>query len=267
MKISDNGLKFIKRFEAYMKELPDGSCTAYQEVLGKKNGEPILDIPTIGWGCTAGVKMGMVWSREKAEDALRVEIAEHEAIVNRVVTTELTQGQFDALVSFNYNCGKLPSSTLLKHVNARKFDKALAEFDKFVFAGGVRLKGLERRRAGEKALFLEPDPNAREHTPQQAQPPSIIQTVKENAGTIAKIAAPAAAVGGGATVATTEQPKPKLDPKAVIAKGKETREVIEQAKDLGLFARDVGKWAAGDGMFVAGGILAAGAAAWWWSKR
>ena len=110
MKLSDNGLKFIKRFEAYMKELPDGSCTAYQEVLGKKNGEPILDIPTIGWGCTAGVKMGMVWSREKAEDALRVEIAEHEAIVNRVVTTELTQGQFDALVSFNYNCGKLPSA-------------------------------------------------------------------------------------------------------------------------------------------------------------
>ena len=265
MKLSDNGLKFIKRFEAYMKELPDGSCTAYQEVLGKKNGEPILDIPTIGWGCTAGVKMGMVWSREKAEDALKIEIAEHEAIVNRVVTTELTQGQFDALVSFNYNCGKLPSSTLLKYVNARKFDKALSEFDKFVFAGGVRLKGLERRRAGEKALFLEPDSNAREHTPQQAGTASVIQAVKENAGTIAKVAG-AAVAGGGATVATQPE-KPKLDAKAVIAKGKETREVIEQAKDLGLFARDFGKWASGDGMLITAGIAAAAIVAVLWSRK
>lgn len=76
--------------------------------------------------------------------------------------------------------------------------------------------------------------------------------------------------GGAAKVAVdTSQPAPapKLDAKAAIAKGKETREVIEQAKDLGIFARDMGKWAMGDGMFIAGGILAAGAAAWWWSKR
>lgn len=267
MQISENGVKFIKRFEAYLKELPDGSCTAYQEVLGKKkDGTPILDIPTIGWGCTKGVKMGMVWTKEQAEAAFREEIAEHEAIVSRVVTVELTQGQYDALVSFNYNCGQLPGSTLLKRINAGKFDKALNEFDRFVFASGVRMRGLERRRAGEKALFLEPDATQREHTPQQASRTPLKEIVKENKELIAL------GLGGGGVVTKSgvdaiTTSAPKIDPKAAIQKGKETRELVEQAKDLGIFARDFGKWASGDGMFISAGILAAGAAAWWWSKR
>lgn len=97
-----------------------------------------------------------------------------------------------------------------------------------------------------------PGPNAR-----------AVATAKE----IAKVAVPSGVVvGGGATVATKPE-APKIDPKAAIQKGKETRELVEQARDLGIFARDFGKWAAGDGMFVSLGILAAGAAAWWWSKR
>lgn len=90
--------------------------------------------------------------------------------------------------------------------------------------------------------------------------------IAENVEQAVKIAAGATAVGGGATVAT-KQEAPKIDPKAAIQKGKETRELVEQAKDLGIFARDFGKWAYGDGMFISAGILAAGAAAWWWSKR
>jgi hypothetical protein len=97
-----------------------------------------------------------------------------------------------------------------------------------------------------------PGPNAR-----------AVATAKE----IAKVAVPSGVVvGGGATVATKPEAT-KIDPKAAIQKGKETRELVEQARDLGIFARDFGKWAAGDGMFVSLGILAAGAAAWWWSKR
>lgn len=97
-----------------------------------------------------------------------------------------------------------------------------------------------------------PGPNAR-----------AVATAKE----IAKIAVPSGVVvGSGATVATKPE-APKIDPKAAIQKGKETRELVEQAKDLGIFARDFGKWASGDGMIISVGILAAGAAAWWWSKR
>ncbi|UOF81815.1 hypothetical protein [Caudoviricetes sp.] len=89
---------------------------------------------------------------------------------------------------------------------------------------------------------------------------------------IAKIAVPAGGVvGTGATVATKspETPAPKIDAKAAIAKGKETRETIEQAKDLGLFAKDFIKWGVGDGAIVVGGIgaaLAIGIAWNWWRK-
>ena len=57
MNISDKGLDFIRSFEGYAKELKDGSgrCTAYQEKL--RGG---YDIPTIGYGCTEGVKDGMI---------------------------------------------------------------------------------------------------------------------------------------------------------------------------------------------------------------
>lgn len=97
-----------------------------------------------------------------------------------------------------------------------------------------------------------PGPNAR-----------AVATAKE----IAKIAVPSGVVvGSGATVATKPE-APKIDPKAALQKGKETRELVEQAKDLGIFFREFAKWASGDGMIISVGILAAGAAAWWWSKR
>ena len=179
MNISDKGLAFIKNFEAYMRKLPDGGCTAYREVLGHKNGKPILDIPTIGYGCTEGVAMGDVWSADEAEAAFRKEIAKHAAIVNRLVTVDLTQGQFDALCSFNYNCGKLGTSTLLKKLNAGDAEGAAEEFANYTLAGGVRLKGLVRRRAGEKALFLSDTPERDpEHCPQQADDPKADHTGK-----------------------------------------------------------------------------------------
>lgn len=157
MTISKAGLDLIQEFEGYHKARPDGSCEAYQTVLGHRNGKPVLDIPTIGWGCTEHVKMGMVWTRAQADDALRRELAKHEAIVAALVKVPITQHQYDALVSFNYNCGKLHSSTLLKRINAGDVEGAANEFAKWNKAGGIVLNGLVRRRAAEKALFLKPD--------------------------------------------------------------------------------------------------------------
>jgi len=173
MNISSAGLDLIKSFEAYMKKLPDGGCMAYQEVLGRdKAGKPILDIPTIGFGVTEGVTMGMVWTREQAEDALHRELAKHEAIVQRLVTAEMTQGMFDALVSFNFNCGRLKGSTLLKKLNAGDMLGAASEFSRFSYAKGVQLPGLARRRAAEKMLFLsDVHADEPEHCPQQADEP------------------------------------------------------------------------------------------------
>ena len=70
------------------------------------------------------------------------------------------QPQFDALVSFAYNLGfyKLKTSTLLNTIKTGGSMRAIKqEFMKWVYAGGKRLKGLERRRAWEAKRFFEAD--------------------------------------------------------------------------------------------------------------
>lgn len=75
--------------------------------------------------------------------------------VNRVVTAEVNQNQFDALVdfTFNFGCGALTSSTLLREVNAGNFENAAAEFARWRFVKKVESKGLIRRRTANAALF------------------------------------------------------------------------------------------------------------------
>lgn len=78
-----------------------------------------------------------------------------ENCVGRLITAELTQGQFDALVDFTYNlgAGALQGSTLRKLVNAGDMDGAAGEFGKWVHAGGAVLPGLVTRRAEDAELF------------------------------------------------------------------------------------------------------------------
>lgn len=80
--------------------------------------------------------------------------AEH--AVEHLVTVPLSQGQYDALVSFTYNegAGRLQSSTLLKVLNAGNYVGAAARFGVWVYGSGVKLPGLITRREAEVALFL-----------------------------------------------------------------------------------------------------------------
>ena len=106
----------IKKFE---------SCrlTAYQDAAG---------VWTIGYGHTGSVYAGMQISQEQAGDLLKADLKRFEAAVNRYVTGALTQGRFDALVSFTFNVGEgaLKKSTLLKKMNAGDMDGAAREFDR-----------------------------------------------------------------------------------------------------------------------------------------
>lgn len=155
MELSAEGYRLVKNFEGYHRELPDGGCVAYRCPSGWL---------TQGWGCTEGVVEGEVWTREEAEARLRTEIAKHEAAVTRLVTVEINQNQFDALVLFSYNVGfaadGLGGSTLLKRVNAKQWDKAAKEFERWTKATvdgkKVDLPGLVSRRKREAALFLKP---------------------------------------------------------------------------------------------------------------
>ena len=146
MKISSRGLELIKEFEGF-------SSKAY--LCPAK-------IPTIGWGNTfwedgRKVKMGEQISKEKALELL-------EYVVNKdfsqkiypLIKVEVSQNQFDSMVSLAYNIGvgAFSESTLLKKVNANDFKGAGDEFLKWNKSGGKPLLGLTRRRERERELFL-----------------------------------------------------------------------------------------------------------------
>jgi peptidoglycan hydrolase-like protein with peptidoglycan-binding domain len=86
---------------------------------------------------------------------LAEDVGRFEAAVNRLVKVPLSQGQFDALVSFSFNVGEgaLADSTLLRKLNARDYKGARREFARWNKGGGRVLPGLTRRRAAEAKLF------------------------------------------------------------------------------------------------------------------
>ena len=140
MKTSQKGIDLIKKYEGCR-------LTAY---LCPAN------VWTIGYGHTKGVKRGQVITQEQAEELLRQDLVKYESAVDAYVRVPITQNQYDALVSFAYNCGTgaLKTSTLLKKLNARDYTGAGDEFLKWNKGGGKVLAGLVRRRAEERELFL-----------------------------------------------------------------------------------------------------------------
>ena len=160
MQLSDKGLTLIKSFEGYHRKLPGGGCIAYRCPAG---------VWTLGYGCTEGIQAGMVWTQQQAEDALRREIDKFEAAVTRLVTVPINQNQYDALVSFAYNCGEgaLARSTILRRLNSGDYAGAARGFSAWNKGGGRVLPGLVSRRAREAALFMEAA--AQPETPEMPQ--------------------------------------------------------------------------------------------------
>jgi lysozyme len=96
-----------------------------------------------------------VLSSEEIDDILRKDLARFEAGVLRLIKVPLTQGQFDALVSFSFNVGlgNLQNSTLRMKVNREEFEAAAEQFLVWTKAGGKVLPGLVKRRTHEKEMF------------------------------------------------------------------------------------------------------------------
>jgi lysozyme len=189
MKLSEAGFELIRSFEGYHTALPDGSCKAYLDTLAKPH------VWTIGHGVTEGVQPNTILTRDEAEAMFRRELEKHATIVTRCVTTEIGQSNFDALVSFQYNTGALPRSTLLKKLNAKDFDGAAREFDRYRMAGGKVWKGLVRRRAAERAMFEQ---DARDPIPDGL--PDMPQAVEPTPAPVSKSTVATVAAGGGAII-------------------------------------------------------------------
>jgi lysozyme len=142
--ISKNGLDFIKKFE-------DLRLESY---LPTPN-----DVWTIGYGTTRiggrPVVQGEKITPRQATEYFREDILKFQKAVNDLVKVELTQNQFDALVSLVYNIGigAFSKSTLLKKLNNGDYSGASREFKRWNKQSGRVLKGLTKRRNEEAEIF------------------------------------------------------------------------------------------------------------------
>lgn len=100
------------------------------------------------------------WDRKLTMDEvnaiLKSDLDRFERGVARYCPVALTQGMFDALVSFSFNVGlgTLQRSTLRQKLLRGDKAGAAEEFLKYCKAGGKILKGLQNRRIDERAMFL-----------------------------------------------------------------------------------------------------------------
>jgi lysozyme len=197
MRMSAAGLATVKEFEGL--RLKAYKCPAA--------------VWTIGYGHTSAagnpiVTPELVITKEEAEETLARDMEQYEEGVRKYVKVDLTQGQFDALVDFAYNAGvgALAKSTLLKRVNAEKFDEVPAEFMKWTKGGGKELPGLVRRRRAEVKLWrgLETEKpvcndEARAEPDLPVPKKSIMQSKEANGAVIA---------GGAGAIAVVQEVMP-----------------------------------------------------------
>ena len=158
------GLALIKSFEGCR-------LKAYKPV-------PTEKYWTIGWGhYGADVTEGMTITQAQADALLVQDCAGSVAAVNNSkycpITETLNQNQFDALVSFTFNCGTGGLQTLCKNRTAAEIAEKMLLYNK---GGGNVLPGLVRRRKAEQELFNKPVANS---APLPSSDNQTVSTVKD----------------------------------------------------------------------------------------
>ena len=141
MKASQTLINHIKKSEACR-------LTAYQDTA---------NVWTIGYGHTQGVKRGDRCTQYQAEQWLKEDLARFEAAAGKVRRIA-TQGQFDAVVDFMYNCGpgNFDKSTLRQYIESgRKTYEIQEQFLRWVNSGGKKQGGLVTRRIWEANRWNE----------------------------------------------------------------------------------------------------------------
>lgn len=138
--ISVAGREIIERFEGC--ELKAYKCPA--------------GVWTIGFGHTGDVERGQVITRHQAEAILEYDLQRFEEAVGKICPKS-TGPQFSAMVSLCFNIGidAFKKSRLVKKHTAGAYLATAEEFGRWIHGGGKVLPGLVKRRAAEKALYLQ----------------------------------------------------------------------------------------------------------------
>jgi lysozyme len=141
MKLSTTGMELLKNSEGFRSRV-------YLDVAG---------LPTIGYGHRLlhrdSFPNGI--DEPQAANLLACDVRDAEQAVERLVKAPLTQGQFDALVDFCFNlgAGRLTASTLLKCLNAGRYDEAVEQLLLWDHTGGQECSALKARREAEAELW------------------------------------------------------------------------------------------------------------------
>ena len=143
MNISNRGLDLIKSFEGCR-------LSAYRCPAG---------VLTIGYGRTQGVYEGMVITQAQADNMLREDVQVYANAVNQYQSRfNFNQNEYDALVSFTYNCGAGSLANVMSCCNTKQ--EIAEECKLYNKGGGVVLAGLVKRREEEYKLFMSGSSNA-----------------------------------------------------------------------------------------------------------
>ncbi len=139
MKYSQSGMQLTEQFEGY-------ASVPYQDEGG---------LWTNGYGNTHGVDPHKIIGHTQAVSDLMKNIQNSVNDINQLVTVQLTQGEFDALVDFDFNLGRgrLGKSTLLLDLNRGDYQAAANQFEKWDQCDGKVVAGLLRRRIAEEKEF------------------------------------------------------------------------------------------------------------------
>jgi lysozyme len=141
MNLSEAGLELLKKSEGFRNR-------TYLDVVG---------IATIGYGHRLLPSESFPDGIDEARGAamLADDVRDAEQAVGRLVKVPLSQGQFDALVDFVFNLGsgRLAGSSLLKDLNAGKYDAAAGQFLLWDHAGSREVAALKSRREAEVQLW------------------------------------------------------------------------------------------------------------------
>lgn len=162
MKISDKGIKLLKKLEGCVKK--NDTHIIYDDQTGRAVdiNKPLPRGATIGYGhlISAGEDFRNGISESQATELLRIDVAMAERTVQKSIVSALTQNQYDALVIFAYNIGikNFSDSTVVKYINNRNFhsvryptlESAWKAWNK---SCGREKPGLIKRRKAEYELF------------------------------------------------------------------------------------------------------------------
>ena len=166
MKTSDKGIELMHRFEGF-RDKPY-QCSAHMWTIGWGHViyQDQIKYPMVAKeGYTGMIRKdyplrpedNRVWSKDELKEIFRKDISSFESGVLRLAPNLLgRQGAFDACVAFSFNVGlgNFQRSTIRQKIARKDWQGAADAFMDWTKAGGKVLKGLERRRGAERALFL-----------------------------------------------------------------------------------------------------------------